>query len=62
MNLLKELRTWCYSSYNEGSKEQLDYYINAVAWNIGDTACLYEHESKKFIKLQILHIIIRSDI
>ena len=61
MNLLKELRTWC-SSYNEGSKEQLDYYINAVACNICDTAYLYEHESKKFIKLKILHIIIRSDI
>lgn len=61
MNLLKELRTWCSSSYNEGSKEQLDYYINPAACNIGDTAYLYDYDSGNFIKLEILHSVLRSN-
>ena len=58
---LKDLVNWTISEYNEDTAEQLDYYINESACNIGDIAYLYSHENDELTKMKILYIIRQSD-
>lgn len=57
----KVVETWSLSSYNEGTDDQLDYYINERKAGIGDLAYLYNHEAGEWFKMKILKIIRRSD-
>ncbi len=57
----EELKSWSLSEYNEGTKEQLDYYINERKCSIGDTAYLYSHEDNELLEMKIVNIICRSD-
>lgn len=56
-----DLKSWEVSSYNEGTAEQLDYYINERKAGVGDIAYLYSNEESKWSKMKILNIICRSD-
>lgn len=49
------------SSYNEGTDEELVYYINGRKCNVGDTAYLYSEEENQVMELIIVKIILRSD-
>ena len=55
------LKSWTLSEYNEGTNEQLDYYINERKCNIGDKAYLYSHEEDNVTEMEIVKIISRSD-
>lgn len=48
------------SSYNEDTKEQLDYYINEKDCSVGGIAYLYSHVDRQLTKMQIIKIICRS--
>ena len=37
------LNDWAVSSYNEDTKEQIDYYIDESKCNVGDKAYMYRH-------------------
>lgn len=54
------LQNWLVSSYNEDTKEQMDYFLNAHHCDTGELAYLYSHESKKYTKLEIVRCIWRS--
>lgn len=49
------------SSYNENTKEQMDYYIDERACKKGDKAYLYSRENDALEEMTILHCICRSD-
>lgn len=49
------------SEYNEGTEEQLDYYILESRANAGDTAYLYNHYEREWEKMQIVHVTRKSD-
>lgn len=49
------------SEYNEGTEEQLDYYIDERACNKGDSAYLYSHEDNEIRRMEIVEVICRSD-
>lgn len=49
------------SSYNENTKDQLDYYLDESACEKGDTAYLYSHEKDELRQLKIVKIIRRSN-
>ena len=54
---------WIVSEYNEGTDEQLDYFINERQCNDGDTAYVYSHEDNQLNELQIVKLVSRiSDI
>lgn len=58
----KELsRSWTMSSYNEKSKDQLDYFINENRCNVGSRAYLFEHATNKLQKLSIVKVICNLD-
>lgn len=57
----KKLKSWTLSEYNEGTKDQLEYYINESKCNEGDKAYLYSHETGKLSELRIVKIISRMD-
>lgn len=59
--LKEDLKNWIMSEYNEGTDEQLDYYINESECNIGDKAYIYLHEEKRFIEMEIVNIICRTE-
>ena len=52
---------WIVSEYNEGTDEQLDYFINERQCNPGDTAYIYSHEDKQLDELKIVKLISRTD-
>ena len=54
-------RNWTLSEYNEGTDEQLDYYIDERKCNVGDKAYLYSHEDNQLTEMEIVHIIRWSD-
>ena len=49
------------SSYNEGTNDQLDYYIEKDNFTAGATAYLYSHSERKLTKMNIVKTICRSD-
>ena len=57
----REIKNWAVSEYNEDTEEQLDYYFNERICNPGDTAYVYSHSDKIYTKLEIIHVISRSD-
>ena len=57
----EDLKNWAVSDYNEDTKEELNYYLNERACDVGDIAYLYSHDTDELIKLEILRIIHRSD-
>ena len=57
----KVVETWSLSSYNEGTDDQLDYYINERKAGVGDIAYQYSQEEEKWFRMKILNIIRRSD-
>lgn len=50
-------KRWVLSSYNEGTKEELDYYLCETKCEVGDKAYLYSHEDGKITEMEIVHII-----
>lgn len=58
---IEELNNLALSEYNEGTEDQLDYYINEMHCDIGDKAYLYSHDDKTLTEMEIVHIIARSD-
>lgn len=54
-------KSWALSAYNEGEEDQLDYYINERKCSVGDTAYLYDYADEDLTKMEIIHIICRSD-
>lgn len=60
--LLSTLEEWweC-SDYNENTDYELNFYMQEKKCNIGDTAYLYDYHEDELIKLEIIHIIRRSD-
>ena len=59
--LFKNFRNWSVSSYNEDTPEQIDYYMNEYCCHAGNTAYLYLHETQELIKMEIIHMIQRSN-
>lgn len=57
---IEELQNLILSEYNEGTEDQLDYYINGMKCDIGDEAYLYSHADKELTKMEIIHIIYRK--
>ena len=57
----EDLSHFALSEYNEGTEDQLDYYINERHCNIGDKAYLYYHADRTLTEMEIVHIIARSD-
>ena len=57
----EELKNWILSEYNEGTEDQLDYYINGMQCDVGDKAYLHSHADKTLTEMEIVHIIARSD-
>lgn len=57
----EELKNWTLSEYNEDTEDHLDYYINERKCDVGDKAYLYSHGDKELTKMEIIHIICRSD-
>lgn len=57
----REIKNWAVSEYNEDTEEQLDYYFNERMRNPGDTAYMYSHRDKTYTKLEIIHVISRSN-
>ena len=57
----KMLESWELSSYNEGTPEQLDYYINERKADVGDIAYQYSQEEENWFRMKILNVIRRSD-
>lgn len=55
----EELKNWELSEYNEGTEDQLDYYINERKCNVGDKAYLYNHADDELIEMEIIRIIAR---
>ena len=49
-----ELKNWTLSQYNEGTKQQLDYYIDENNCKIGDKAYMYCHNDNKYIEMEIV--------
>ena len=58
---VNELKNWTVSEYNEGTKDQLDYYINENKCNVGDKAYLYSHADKELTEMEIVHVISRTE-
>lgn len=58
---LEDLKNWSLTQYNENTDFQLDYYMNEAECKIGDTAYLYPHEHNELWKMEIAHVIRRSD-
>lgn len=56
-----DLKNWAVSDYNENTEEELIYYLNELACDVGDIAYLYSRETDEMIELEILRIIHRSD-
>lgn len=61
MIIVEDLCDLVISSYDEGTSDQLDYYIDERKCDIGDIAYLYQHEDKTLTKMEIIRIIARSD-
>ena len=57
----EELKNWILSEYNEDTEDQLDYYINGRACDMGDKAYLYDHAENELIEMEVVHIISRVD-
>lgn len=55
------LKNWALSEYNEGTEEQLDYYINERECDVEDKAYLYVHAEDKLVEMEIIKTIARSD-
>lgn len=49
------------SSYNEGTNEQLDYYLDESKCSIKDRAYVYSYEDDETKELEIVQIIARSN-
>lgn len=58
---LEGLKDYKLSEYNEGTSDQLDYYLNEKQCKVGDSAYLYSHHDKKLSELKIIKIINCSD-
>lgn len=58
---MEDLNNLALSEYNEGTEDQLDYYINERQCDVGDKAYLYSHEDRTLSEMEIIHIIVRSD-
>lgn len=58
---VENIHDFIISSYNEDTEDQLDYYIEEDKCNVGDIAYLYNHADKELTKMEITHIIARSD-
>ena len=54
-------KNWEVSSYNEGTDEQIDYYMNELRSAPGDHGYVYVHEDDELRELEIVHIIAQSD-
>ena len=61
MITIEDVHDFIISSYNEDTEDQLDYYIDEGKCNVGDIAYLYDYADKRFTKMEITHIIRRSD-
>lgn len=58
----KNLNNWFLSAYDEDTEElQLDYYIIEAESDVGNVAYLYDHCGKNWTKMQIVHVIRKSD-
>lgn len=58
---IEDLREWAVSEYNEDTPNQLDYYLNEDSCEVGDVAYLYSHEDNELTRMQIVHLIARSN-
>lgn len=54
-------KNYSVSSYNEGTCEQIDYYINENTCEYNDVAYRYLHENDKVEAMKIIHVIKRSN-
>ena len=61
MITVEDIHDFIISSYNEGTEDQLDYYIDERRCDVGDIAYLYYHDDETLTKMEIIHIIARSD-
>ena len=55
-----ELNGYTVSSYNEGTDEQIDYYINECDCGTGSAVFMYSHEDNELFELYIARAISRS--
>ena len=44
-----DLKNWAVSDYNENTEEELIYYLNELACDVGDIAYLYSRETDEMI-------------
>lgn len=54
------LQNWSDSEYNEDSDEEMVYFFDEHNCNVGDIAYMFVKENQELVKLEILHIIVRS--
>lgn len=50
------------SDYNEGTEDEMNYYISVENRNVGDIGYLYSHQDESIIKMTIVHIITNKSI
>lgn len=58
----EELKAWAFTEYNENTSDHIEFYLNEVKCNVGDTAYIYSHENDQLRELEIVFIIRRSAI
>ena len=60
LNELESSKDWISSSYEEGTEEQVDFFLNINQHNIGDIAYVYTAVDDELNKLKILDLCDRS--
>lgn len=49
------------SEYNEGTEEQIDYYVSVYNCKVGGEAYMYSHADDSTMELEVIHVVRRSD-
>lgn len=62
IEILNNYKKFFRSDYNEGTEDELSYYIDIQKHKIGDTGYLYLHQDKSITKMSIVHIITNKTI
>ena len=50
-------KNYIVSSYNKGTNEQIDFYLDKNACKNGDTVCLYSHKNDILKQMEIINAI-----
>lgn len=62
IEILNNYKKFFRSDYNEGTEDELSYYIDIQKHKIGDTGYLYLHQEKSITEMSIVHIITNKTI